>query len=436
MIGNSCGAPEADWTNDILPFPCRVIEWLRMKRMISSVDSGRDTLVVSPPQRQTSGRIAVIDGLRGIAILSVLFYHVRLCAIAQGGSAWEHLYQKVTAVGWAGVDLFFVLSGYLITNILLKSVGNKDYYRVFYFRRTVRIFPLYYASLALFFGVVPLVLTLLNRGHEIGGLVKPSSQPFAWLYILNWRVGLFSFDSVPSYIHHFWTLSIEEQFYLVWPFIVRTVKPPRLMVVCLTLIGGSFLLRVIFQSLQMQDASYALTPCRLDSLAIGGIIALASRNSHYWGIVKKAALPLTMVTFGALIVLIGVQKNVSFLDFWMGTVGISLWGLFFGGVLVLALDVKEGSMLHRVASARLLQFFGKYSYGLYVFHQPLILALAGVGLNSDNLVRILGSKALAVVAVNSIVVFLMILVALASWHLLEKHFLKLKDRFPMGQAAR
>jgi peptidoglycan/LPS O-acetylase OafA/YrhL len=114
----------------------------------------------------------------------------------------------------------------------------------------------------------------------------------------------------------------------------------------------------------------------------------------------------------------------------MGTIGISLWGLFFGGCLVIALNAREGSLLHHVASSRVFQFFGKYSYCLYVCHQPLIMLLARAGISSDNLTRIVHSKILAIVMLNVIDISLAVAISLASWHLFEKHFLKLKELVP------
>jgi peptidoglycan/LPS O-acetylase OafA/YrhL len=109
-------------------------------------------------------------------------------------------------------------------------------------------------------------------------------------------------------------------------------------------------------------------------------------------------------------------------------------GLLFGGLLVTALNAAPGSALHRVASAPTLRFFGKYSYCMYVCHQPLILVLAPLGLNVGHLSRVLGNMVVAVVVMNGVALLLTVLVSLISWNLFEKHFLKLKDRFPVGPA--
>jgi peptidoglycan/LPS O-acetylase OafA/YrhL len=123
---------------------------------------------------------------------------------------------------------------------------------------------------------------------------------------------------------------------------------------------------------------------------------------------------------------------VSYADMWVGTGGITAWSIFFGGLLVIVLNARESSIVSRIFSSPSLRFCGQYSYGIYVFHQPLILALVRVGVNSANLTRLLGSKILAVLAIYVVVFVLVVLISLTSWHLFEKHFLKLKDLLPVG----
>jgi peptidoglycan/LPS O-acetylase OafA/YrhL len=367
----------------------------------------------------SSKRIPVVDGLRGIAILAVLTYHFALFGIKFGATLWERIYHNIAAIGWAGVDLFFVLSGFLITSILFQSRHNDNYYSAFYFRRAVRIFPLYYASLAILLLAVPVVM------HH--AMLRPGYQAFAWLYLLNWQMSIPFFPAVTQFLQHFWSLCIEEQFYLGWPFVVRALERRRLMMVCVVMIVFSLCLRVTFQRLQMDVTAYVLTFCRLDSLAIGALVGLALRDDGDWRIAEKIAPVLTALAATGLIVVMWLTGALSFGAFWMGTAGITLWGLFFGGCLVIALQAKAGSFVYRGCSSRFLRFFGKYSYALYICHQPLILALVSRGIDSDHLTLKLGSKLLAVLAVNTIALSIATVLAYLSWHLFEKHFLKLRD---------
>lgn len=377
-----------------------------------------------------SGRSPVIDGLRGLAVLQVIIFHFAIigCKLELGAALWEQIYWHVAGIGWAGVDLFFVISGFLITGILFESRNGARYYRTFYLRRTIRIFPLYYMSLAFAFGIAPFVLRLMNSKEDvIRELIQPSTQAFAWLYLLNWRIGLGGWSGVSVYLRHFWSLSIEEQFYLGWPFIVRTLERRRLMAVCSLMILMSLGLRLTFFLLGMPLAAFCVTFCRLDSLAIGGIVALAMRDIRDWAIIRKVAPFSTALALIGLIVLLGVTRDVSYDKVWMGTIGLSLWGIFFGSLLVLALEAKTKDVLYRTSSWPFLRFLGKYSYCLYICHQPLIEALAHFGVQSDHLARILKSRLLAILAVNGIGFSLAILIALLSWHLFEKQLLKLKE---------
>lgn len=374
----------------------------------------------------------VVDGLRGIAILSVLTFHI--APITSGGSLWETFYRNAAGLGWAGVDLFFVLSGFLITGILYSNRKKAQrYYSVFYFRRAVRIFPLYYASLVLLLGMTPLVYRLMHI--QSTDLRQPSSQGLAWVFLLNWRMGFLTFTAVPAYLHQFWSLSIEEQFYLVWPFVVRKLSRQHILFVCGVMVVTSLALRIVFYLNDMSAAGYVFTFCRLDSLALGALVALSIRDDDTWKIVVKGAPAAASLAACGLMVLMAFTRSVYFEEFWMGTIGINLWAVLFAGSLVVALSSQPGSFIHRTGSSRFLGFFGKYSYGLYVWHQPVNLILGRAGINSDHMTEALHSKVLAVVSVNGIILTASVVVAYLSWHLLEKQFLKLKELPAMRYAA-
>ena len=399
--------------------------------MTSIPSPGSPATAAGPRQasgRASSGRIPVIDGLRGMAVLAVLFFHVNVFAVSSGTAAWERAYKNVAGLGWAGVDLFFVLSGFLITGILIDSRHRPDYYRVFYARRTVRIFPLYYLSLLFVFGVAPLALKVLPDASTFRDLTQPSSaQVFAWLYILNWRMGLASFSVAPPLIQHFWSLSIEEQFYLAWPSVVRKLTDRRLLIACAALAGVSFASRVLFELFHLPSAAYALTISRLDALAIGAAAALAIRNTRHWDLVGKKAPWIVGAALGGLVAIVVLTREVAFYSPWMVTFGISLWALFFGGCLVIVLQSEKRTLIHRMTSSRLFRFFGKYSYCIYLCHQPLILALVRFGVTSNRLAVIFHSRTLAIAGVNCIAILLAVAISLVSWNLIESPFLRLKE---------
>src|SRR5688572_7114217 len=151
------------------------------------------------------GHIPALDGLRGIAVLIVLGFHI---------------FPNHVKFGWAGVDLFFVLSGFLITGILLESKGTPNYYRNYLAKRTLRIFPLYYFFLIVFFIVFPLVGysdSIYNYDY------LSSTQSWYWLYIQNWRIFFDPHYPGEDIISHFWSLAIEEQFYIFWPLVIYLI---------------------------------------------------------------------------------------------------------------------------------------------------------------------------------------------------------------------
>ena len=245
-------------------------------------------------------------------------------------------------------------------------------------------------------------------------------------------MGLCSILSVPGGLSHLWSLSIEEQFYFVWPFVMRMLTPRKLVATCGALVLTSLVSRVVLFGLHLPDAAYAWTFCRFDSLAVGALLALCFRNRRHWQVVSRIALPVSALALGTVAIFCSLQRSVSYADVWMGTGGITAWSIFFGGLLVIVLNAGESSIVSRIFSNPSLRFCGRYSYGMYMCHQPLILVLVRVGVNSGNLTRLLGSKILAVLAIYVVVLVLVVLLSLTSWHLFEKHFLRLKELFPVS----
>ncbi len=173
-----------------------------------------------------------LDGVRGLAVLMVLLDHFVGDMLPPTNSV-ERVIVYVTAYGAYGVDLFFVLSGFLITGILYDARDKTSYFRNFYMRRFLRIFPLYYGVLALLFFVAPLIPLL--QGATLDYLVE--RQAWAWLYGVNIYTAIRG-EWALSFINHFWSLSVEEQFYLFWPLVVYLLarRPQALIAVSLTVL--------------------------------------------------------------------------------------------------------------------------------------------------------------------------------------------------------
>ena len=185
-------------------------------------------------QKNFEGHIAGLDALRGIAVIWVVWHNCTGAFELDG--LLEKILAFITNCGWLGVQLFFVLSGFLITGLLLDAKGTANQMRNFYIRRTVRIFPVYYATLIFCF----LVLPLLNV--ELPALADSQKmQVWFWLYLNNWATAPHS----PGIFPHLWSLAVEEQFYLLWPFLALGLNRSQLVYTCITLIISAIIFKCI-----------------------------------------------------------------------------------------------------------------------------------------------------------------------------------------------
>jgi peptidoglycan/LPS O-acetylase OafA/YrhL len=227
--------------------------------------------------RDSGRHIPALDGLRGLAILLVILYHHTLM---RQETLFDRVYVNLARLGWSGVDLFFVLSGFLITGILYDSKGSPHYFRNFYVRRTLRIFPLYYA--VVFFSLIVLPrawpawgLTQLDRSA-----MEDRSQAWYWLYLQNF---LFARDENLGHpaLAVSWSLAIEEQFYLVWPVVVSLLSRRHLIWTCGALILTALSLRIWMVSAGVHPTTiYVLPFNRMDALATTLARRSAPRTRH------------------------------------------------------------------------------------------------------------------------------------------------------------
>jgi len=336
------------------------------------------------------------------------------------------------AFGWAGVDLFFILSGCLITGILLDAKGSPHYFRAFYMRRVLRIMPLYYAAVvAYFFVLLPLAArTAPERVSvaEAAALASSSEQLWYWLHLSNWRIG---FDIGFPGMHHFWSLAVEEQFYLFWPVLVLLLSESMLMRVCCFMFVGSLVLRNLpeFQQIQLENPRlfYCLTPFRMDALAVGACVALIARRSDFRQVSPLLAGASLLVGAVGIAFVILLERTPAAVSPLMSRVGFSAIALV-GGAVVLYSMMRAGSpdWVAKLLRSAMLVNFGKYSYGIYVLHPPLALFARHI----EHGVGAYVGPALASLIVIAAGVAASYVLALCSWNMLEKRFLRMKDRFP------
>ena len=370
--------------------------------------------------------------MRGLAIVMVMVGHFWLGARPRNGL--ESGLFTVMQNGWIGVDLFFVLSGFLITGILLEAKGAEAYFRNFYARRVLRIFPLYYGFLVAFFLIAPLVMHPDPAGPFA---VSSGTQPWYWTYTSNF-LALVKGVQIPQGLNHFWTLAVEEQFYFIWPAIVLLMSRSALKKLCLALVVVALAFRV---GLRFTDyyhtGGFVLTPSRIDSLAIGAWLAVMvrDRDTHQW---LERFAPAAFVSAAVLLLVVNLPDERMFgYDLVMQTVGFPLLAIMSASLIVLTTGQwRPNGRVRRFFESRPMGFFGKYSYGMYVLHLPLVVLLERVGFGITSFPRVGGSDVPAAFAYTLTAMAGTTILAFASWHLYEKQFLKLKRLFPLpGSAA-
>jgi peptidoglycan/LPS O-acetylase OafA/YrhL len=338
----------------------------------------------APASVAPSSRLVQLDGLRFFAFFAVFLHHAFDASLL-----------------WAGVDLFFVLSGYLITGILLKARGDAGYFRKFYFRRFLRLFPAYYLFLLVVFGFF--------------AAEYRNSWPLFALYLSNFNTA-FHWMEVPRALNPMWSLAVEEQFYLLWPVLVAILGRRGIAWLSVGLVIAAPLIRLWF-SLAYADSwpSYSLLPSRMDLLAAGALLVIAQTSAparfakwSRWGPALSVA---------ALASLVGMA--MAFPDFrglsnspLFNTVGYDLLLLVMVGVVGYLVEPRR-NLLFRVLSYRPLVYLGTISYGLYLWHGLVLIQVESLELG-PVVSAVLGL--LATISVASI-----------SWWLLERPIQGLRD---------
>lgn len=374
-----------------------------------------------------------IDGLRGIAILMVLFHHF---TPAVSGSWFEKKMLIGFHTGWIGVDLFFVLSGFLITSILLRTKNSPDYFLNFYARRTLRIFPVYYLTLAIVLIGLPVMLTMPVVGPFLltffGRLIKDlpvmiDGQNWLWLYGTNLKVAVAG--ERWGAVNHFWSLAVEEHFYLVWPLIVFFCSRDKLKSVCLTLILAAPILRAVLMLAGFDSVvPYVLTPTRVDSLALGGLMAVLLSEKNGMEIWRPRFAAAAMFSLIGLAGLVGFYHRFDRDDFLTTFVGYTFLAAISAFLVLECGRIKSGSKACKIIANPVLASLGRYSYGLYVTHM-FFAKTFDLMLPWTTLHRLFGSYAAAIIIHAVVCIAISWGIAWVSFHAFEKHFLKLKTLF-------
>jgi peptidoglycan/LPS O-acetylase OafA/YrhL len=358
---------------------------------------------------QGKKRYPALDGLRGVAILLVVIMH-------------NFRFMNYFFFGWLGVDLFFVISGFLITDILLNAVDKPRFLRNFYMRRVLRIFPVFYLALIICLFILPNLsfIHLDTNYYQI-------HQGWLWTYLQNW---LFIFK--PPYgdpiLLHTWSLGVEEQFYLFWPLIILLIrKPKHLFAFALLLLIGIGIARYIIWMQGIAELSYSslYTFTRIDGICIGSMIALLFRFNPDFLKKYTAAIITSMAFINFAFYFINGRRGFSLP--YLAFVGYTTFAIIFG-VLLYECVIDQTKLLRSIFTSRILSFFGRISYGLYVYHWPIYLIFFPV--LSRWLVKQFNWSFLISEFVTSLsVTLLAVLISSLSFSFIEKYLLKLKNRY-------
>jgi peptidoglycan/LPS O-acetylase OafA/YrhL len=372
-----------------------------MNSRLADRENVRDKVATYMPQ---------LDALRAYAVLAVLVHHLL------SHDVLPSLFANIN-LGFVGVRLFFVLSGFLITGILLRArrqvelgtTSNRSATLTFYARRTLRIFPIYYATIAV----------ALFFGNETALVDWP------WMITYTYNLHFASEGWWPAYFAHFWSLSVEEQYYFVWPWIVLFVPRNWLVPIVMAVIALAPLYRLIaFLSDFNGIAIYAYTPSSLDALGIGSLLAIVNaklairerRNLTSYLMVWLAIPALLAAILLQMFYSIDIVKILHVALFELSLACVFAWLVWgaanrFGGIGALLLEAKP------------LIYLGRISYGIYVYH----LFLPDI---ARPYLRMMGISFVQNSAIDfGIMAALTVLLAAVSWHFFEAAFNKLKRQF-------
>jgi peptidoglycan/LPS O-acetylase OafA/YrhL len=307
-----------------------------------------------------SKHLPALDGIRGMAVLIVCILHYG--GGAQSGNLLLRGFGLAIQAGWSGVTLFFILSGFLITGILWDSRNTVHWWRNFYIRRTLRIFPLYYATLFVVF------LTAVFAHNGIFALTR------LWFYALF-------LQDIPAlhtkladlgstlWLGHFWSLAIEEQFYLVWPFLITRMKTVRqAQHLCISVFVLSILFRAVIWRFTPRPFEYdEFLFTRVGELAAGGYLAMCFRDNS-WSRLQSRVRLITPLALAGFLAVCAITRSFRMATGPMMNLGLPCITVFYSGFLVLSLG---NGLVSRFARMSWLRWFGSISYGLYVIHQLL-----------------------------------------------------------------
>jgi peptidoglycan/LPS O-acetylase OafA/YrhL len=343
-----------------------------------------------------------LDNLRAIAVLLVIVSH------------WfssEHFLNRYTSNGAYGVTLFFVLSGFLITGILLDYKSKiqahtsslKVALRIFYIRRALRIFPIYYILLFILF---------IWQTDSI-------SSSFGWHFFYLSNVYFWLQGSFHGSLSHFWSLAVEEQFYLLWPLLLLMIPQRNILFLFLIGVLSSMIFRFFMVTANNEMARFLL-PANIDSFCIGGFFSLVMREKLKWtqNIHQSKWTRIILATVFFLFAIL--IEHAAFSAGIKSALFLCTLSISFGFMILGTCQQGTPMLLKPILHNRPLRFIGKISYGMYLYHNFIPY---NYNLQIDFL-----SESLSMYFVQLLRFLELIFVSLISWYFVEQPILKMKSK--------
>ena len=350
-----------------------------------------------------SAYLKPLDGVRAIAALMIMFFHFFVIIAMPGPFHWLPQYAMF---GRTGVTLFFVLSGFLISRILLATKTSTRFFINFYSRRALRIFPLYYLFLLITYFLLPPLMHIPSTPAR--------EQVYFWVYLQNIAETFKWPTDGPA---HFWSLAIEEHFYLVWPCLIYflTKRQTKLAIAMMLVIAFGCRLLLIRHGRE----TFYFTFARMDELALGALLAIWESEGKLKGYSKHFLLGFIVLLPS---VVLWVPKTGKFIYFgetitFVQVIKYDLLSVWYFCLVGIVLSLKEGNAIYKILAGRFLSYTGKISYGLYVYH-PLCFLLVRSMAHGLRLIPLFLLSCLATYFVATI-----------SYYFFEAKFLSLKRYF-------
>jgi peptidoglycan/LPS O-acetylase OafA/YrhL len=370
-------------------------------------------------------RVKELDSIRGIAVIIVMLYHIFKRADYFTQNAILHFITGLTSVGWIGVDIFFTLSGFLITSILLRTREDEHYFKNFYMRRILRIVPVYVFLIVVVIAFVP--------GLEKGFISQmPKALIVLALFQQNWST-IFLDIPITIYLLVTWSLAIEEQFYFIWPFVVHRVRNETLLRAGVGYIALSILARIVGVAffdqvgrVSIYDFFYFMSFTRFEELLIGALLAILLTYDELKEKIRRVSLPVFFISlscFSTMVLVSPVPSTPTFGNVPITIAGYTTIALFTAGLIAAFSTYPETALIRRLFQNRFLAFFGEYSYSMYLFHVPVMLLIL------DWFWRAKMRGAEIYVLYVFITFMLTIAISQLTWNLIEKRMLRLKKYF-------